>query len=86
MTGDEQTPRCLRCEKVGRECVRGWNVKFVHGVRTTRETVHDEWDGSADYRFDADQEWLPIQFLNSIYHHFDHFRALLRLLYSDLCR
>ena len=39
--GDESYPRCRRCQKIGRECIRGWNVKFVHGVRTTREAVDD---------------------------------------------
>jgi hypothetical protein len=63
--GDESYPRCRRCQKIGRECIRGWNVKFVHGVRTYREAVDDDWDGSADYRFDVDQEWTPIKHLNS---------------------
>ena len=51
---------CVRCQRAGQECIRGLNVKFVQGVRLTRETVHDAWDGSTDYTFDQSQQWMPI--------------------------
>jgi hypothetical protein len=50
---------------VGRECIRGWNVKFLHGVRTTREMANDEWDGYTDYLFDEKQKWVPVRAINS---------------------
>lgn len=58
--GDEEQPICDGCRKQNRDCVWGWNVKFVHGVRTTRQTANDEWDGSSDYRFRKGQRWVPV--------------------------
>jgi hypothetical protein len=59
--GDEGLPKCRRCHTAGRQCVRGWNVKFVHGVRSTREAASDDWDGAADYLFNGQQTWMPLQ-------------------------
>ncbi len=63
---DEEQPDCQRCRKAGQPCIKGWNVKFVHGVRMTREPVQGDWDGNTDYLFDDNQPWIPIQMTPSI--------------------
>ena len=58
---DETYPRCRRCSRANRECRRGLLVKFVHGVRLTRESFEDPWSGTADYSFDPSQPWPDIE-------------------------
>lgn len=58
---DETYPRCRRCVQSDRECRRGLFIKFVHGVRLARESIQDDWNGTADYSFEPDQPWLDVE-------------------------
>ncbi|RHZ68021.1 hypothetical protein CDV55_107618 [Aspergillus turcosus] len=44
---DEGQPNCLRCVRSGRECVKGWNIRFIHG--------------HAEFLFQDWQTWMPVR-------------------------
>ncbi|KAA8904192.1 hypothetical protein FN846DRAFT_953207 [Sphaerosporella brunnea] len=58
---DEARPVCRRCQRAGRECVRGYNVRFRYGTDLEAASAAAAASSSskgAEFRFEADQVWI----------------------------
>ncbi|KAI5781526.1 hypothetical protein EDC01DRAFT_241600 [Geopyxis carbonaria] len=66
---DETRPVCRRCQRAGRECVRGYNVRFRYGTDLGDEESNTPATADApggrpaggkggEFRFESDQVWI----------------------------
>ena len=55
---DEKT--CSPCRLAGRDCVRGYNVRFRNLVCPAKESTRSDY-GKYEFFFDSNQEWPKLE-------------------------